>query len=228
MTITYFGHAALQAEHDGTTILFDPFISGSPHTDGLVSAADLAPDVIVLTHAHGDHWGDAADIARRTGALVVSNYEITQRLSGQEGHGNVQPMNTGGSFSWDWGTLHSTFAAHSSSFPDGGYGGSPNGYVLEIGGTTLYHAGDTCRFAEMARLAERFEIDLAFLPIGDTVTMGPEEAAEVAGVIGAAVSVPVHWGTFPFLHGTPEAFAAAMDRAGRDARILRPGDTMSL
>jgi L-ascorbate metabolism protein UlaG (beta-lactamase superfamily) len=226
MTITYFGHAALQIEHDGTTVLFDPFISGNPHAEGVVTADELEPDVIVLTHAHGDHWGDTAAIAKRSGALVVSNYEITQRLSGAEGHENVQPMNTGGSMSWDWGSLHSTFAAHSSSFPDGSYGGSPNGYVLQIGGRTVYHAGDTCYFDGMARLAERFDIDLAFLPVGDTVTMGPEEAAQVAGVIGAAVSVPVHWGTFPFLHGTPEDFASAMEKAGLDARILRPGDRM--
>ncbi|MEM1042299.1 MAG: metal-dependent hydrolase [Bacteroidota bacterium] len=234
MTLTYYGHAAFQIETGGldgaspVTLLFDPFISGNGHAEGIVAADDLAPDVVLLTHAHGDHWGDAPSILQRTNALLVANYEIVTYAGREHGHENAQPMNTGGAFDFGWGRVVQTYARHSSSFPDGTYGGNPNGYILEIGGKTVYITGDTCYFGEMARIGEAYDIDLCILPVGDVVTMGPDEAVACVEVLKPALSLPVHYGTFPFLTGTPDAFAEKARAAGFEARSLKPGETLTL
>gem|GEM_PF-4819703 len=123
MTITYFGHSALQAETGGTTLLFDPFISDNPMAEGVVTADELAPDVVLLTHAHFDHYGDTEPILERTGALLVAQFEIMSYVQKQIEHEAFQPMNTGGTASFDWGRVTNTYARHSSSFGDGTYGG---------------------------------------------------------------------------------------------------------
>lgn len=228
MTLTYFGHSAFQIETGGTTLLFDPFITGNPHVEGRVSAEDLRPDVILLTHAHGDHWGDTPSILERTGALLVANHEIVTYAESQHGHENVHGMNTGGAWSFEWGRLTQTYARHSSSFPDGTYGGNPGGYVLEIEGKTVYAAGDTARFAEMAYLGEDFEIDLALLPIGDNYTMGPEEALKAAQMLRPRLTVPLHYGTFPPLVGDPQHFRRIMAEAGMEVRVLEAAETLTL
>jgi L-ascorbate metabolism protein UlaG (beta-lactamase superfamily) len=228
MKLTYFGHSAFQIEVKGTTLLFDPFITGNPHCEGIVTADDLNPDVIILTHAHGDHWGDTPDIAKRTGALVVADFEIVQYLGREHGIENVHPMNTGGKKAFEWGTLHMTFARHSSSFPDGTYGGSPHGYILEADGKIVYNSGDTDRFSEMAWYGERFDIDVALLPIGDDFTMGPDEAVEAAKMVKAARTVPLHYGTFPLLTGDPRDFKRRMESAGLGVDVLDPGSSIEL
>ncbi len=174
MKLTYFGHSAFQIETESTTLLVDPFISGNPHTEGVVSASDLEPDVILLTHAHGDHWGDTPELAAGTGALVVGTFEVTQYITAKHGHSNVQPMNTGGGWTFDWGSIEYTPALHSSSFPDGTYGGAPNGIIFKIEGKTIYDAGDTAPFAEMAWIGNDAQIDLALLPIGDALPWDPK------------------------------------------------------
>jgi L-ascorbate metabolism protein UlaG (beta-lactamase superfamily) len=198
MKLTYFGHSAFQIETDGTTLLFDPFITGNPHAEGVVTPDDLSPDVILMTHAHGDHWGDTPSILKRTGALLIANYEIT------------------------------TYARHSSSFPDGTYGGNPNGFLLQIEGKTVYNTGDTCRFAEMAWTGEDYALDLCLLPIGDDFTMGPAEAVRCVRDLDPKLTVPLHYGTFPVLTGDPDDFARQMDEAGRKARVMEPGETITL
>ncbi len=234
MTLTFYGHAAFQIETDGpgesppVTLLFDPFITGNAHAEGVVTPDDLDPDVVLLTHAHGDHWGDTPDILKRTNALLVANYEIVTYAGREHGHENVQPMNTGGAVDFAWGRVTQTYARHSSSFPDGTYGGNPNGYVLEIDGKTVYVAGDTCRFNGMARIGDAFDLDLCLLPIGDVVTMGPEEAVHCVEVLEPKLTVPVHYGTFPFQTGTPEAFVRGMSEAGFESHVLEPGETLTL
>ncbi len=225
MKLTYFGHSAFQIETGGATLLFDPFITGNPHAEGVLTAADLHPDVILLTHAHGDHWGDTLDIARTTGALVVGNFEVTQYTQ-QQGHDNVQPMNTGGSWRFDWGRVTQTYARHSSSFPDGTYGGNPNGYLLHVEGRCLYNTGDTCPFAEMAWVGEEHDVDLALMPIGDCFTMGPEDAVRAARMIRPELTIPLHYNTFPLIEVDPEAWAERMRTAGFATRILAPGETL--
>jgi L-ascorbate metabolism protein UlaG (beta-lactamase superfamily) len=228
MKLTYFGHSAFQIETNGTTLLFDPFITGNKHTEGVVTPGDLNPDVILLTHAHGDHWGDTARIAERTGALVVGNFEITQYIGQQHGHERVQPMNTGGAWQFDWGRVTQTYARHSSSFPDGTYGGNPNGYLLQLEGKTVYNLGDTCPFAEMAWVGEDHDVDVALMPIGDCFTMGPEEAVRAARMIKPALSLPLHYDTFPYIEVDTGHWATLMKEAGFATKVLRPGETLEI
>ena len=228
MKLTYFGHSAFQIETDGTTLLFDPFITGNKHTEGVVEAGDLEPDVILLTHAHGDHWGDTVEIAQRTGALVVGTYEIQQYLDREHGYDNVQPMNTGGSWDFDWGRATWTPALHSSSFPDGTYGGSPNGIILEVEGKAIYDLGDTAPFAEMAWIGEDVDIDLALMPIGDCFTMGPEGAVRAAKMLRPKRSLPIHYGTFPYIDVDPDVWLGLMREAGLEAQVLAFGETLEV
>jgi L-ascorbate metabolism protein UlaG (beta-lactamase superfamily) len=233
MKVTYFGHSAFQIETtaDGkaTTLLFDPFITGNKHAEGAGIMPDsLTPDVILLTHAHGDHWGDTVSIAKRTGALVVAPYEITEYLKREHQYENVHPMNTGGAWSFAWGRVTNTYARHSSSFPDGTYGGLASGFLLEIEDKTVYNSGDTCAFAEMAWIGEDYEIDLAFLPIGDDFTMGPKEAVRCVEMLKPKLVVPVHYNTFPYIVADPQDFAARTADAGFEARVLEIGGVMEV
>lgn len=228
MQITYFGHSAFQIETNGTTLLFDPFITGNKHTEGVVSPEDLNPDYILLTHAHSDHWGDTPDIAKRTGAQVVGNFEIATYLQTRHDHENVQPMNTGGWWSFPWGRAQMTYARHSSSFPDGTYGGNPNGYILHIEDKCLYNLGDTALFAEMEWTGEDHTIDVAFMPIGDCFTMGPADSVRAAGMLKPGRIIPLHFDTFPYIEIDAEAWASQMREAGHQPTIMRPGETIEI
>src|SRR5690554_4626405 len=228
MKLTYFGHSAFQIETNGTTILVDPFITGNKHVEGIVRPEDLEPDVILLTHAHGDHWGDTPAIARRTNAVVVGNFEITNYITRHHQHKNIQPMNTGGSWQFDWGRVTMTWAWHSSSFPDGTYGGNPGGYILEIEGRTIYDLGDTCTFAEMEWIGRDYDIDVALAPIGDGVTMGPSEAVRAAKMINAGLTIPIHFNTFPYIEVDVGEWERLMQAEGLKARVLKPGETLEL
>jgi len=228
MELTYFGHSAFQITVGTTTLLFDPFITGNSHAEGIVTPDDLKPDVILLTHAHGDHWGDTPHIARKSGALVVANFEITQYLTGKHGHERVHPMNTGGAWNFEWGRVKQTYARHSSSFPDGTYGGNPNGYLLYLEGKTLYNAGDTDRFAEMAYYGSEEEIDVAFLPIGDCFTMGIDESVKAARLLKPKLVVPIHYNTFPPIEVDVAEWEQKMHDAGFSTRVLKPGETITL
>ncbi|MEL6771014.1 MAG: metal-dependent hydrolase [Bacteroidota bacterium] len=226
MTVTYYGHSAFQIETSGPTLLFDPFITGNKHTEGVVTAEDLAPDVVLITHAHGDHWGDTPSILERTGALLVAQFDVTQYAQRVLDYTNVHPMNTGGAWDFEWGRVTNTYARHSSSFPDGAYGGLAGGFILEIDGTTIYNAGDTCRFAEMAWLGEQYDFDLCFLPIGDDFTMGIDEAVESAKMLRPKLTVPVHYDTFPLIMADTAEFASKMEAAGLKAQPLTPGESL--
>lgn len=228
MKLTYYGHSAFQIETNGTTLLFDPFITGNKHTEGVVTADALHPDVILLTHAHSDHWGDTVEIAKRTGALVVANFEITQYLSEQHGYDNIQPMNTGGSWTFDWGRVKQTYARHSSSFPDGTYGGNPNGYLVEIEGKCLYDLGDTDPFYEMTWIGEEYDVDVALMPIGDCFTMGPQDAVRAARMIQPKLSLPLHYNTFPYIEVDVERWTNLMREGGFQTKVPAPGETLDL
>ena len=228
MKLTYFGHSAFQIETKDTTILVDPFITGNKHTEGVVVADDLNPDYILLTHAHGDHWGDTPGIARRSGAVVVANFEITNYISQKHDYENVQSMNTGGSWSFDWGRVTWTFARHSSSFPDGTYGGHPNGIIIEAEGKTVYDLGDTDPFMEMEWLGQDFDVDVALMPIGDCFTMGPKGAVRAAKMIGPKVSIPIHYNTFPPIEVDVSEWEEMMSTVGLETQVLQPGETLDI
>lgn len=228
MKLTYFGHSAFQIQTADATLLFDPFITGNKHIDGIVKPDDLHPDVILLTHAHGDHWGDTVEIARRTNAMVIANFEITQYLENKHDYHNVKPMNTGGSRTFDWGRVKQTWAQHSSSFPDGTYGGNPGGYLLEIEGKTVYNTGDTNPFFEMKWIGEEYTIDLALMPIGDCYTMGPEDAVRAVKMLNPMLTIPLHYGTFPDIEVDLERWKGLMGEAGYSTRVLDFGETLDL
>jgi len=228
MQLTFFGHSAFQLQVGGHSILIDPFITGNPLAEGIVTADDLSPDTILLTHAHGDHWGDTPSIASRTGALVVANFEITQYLASRHGHENVQPLNTGGGVDLGWGRVTNTWARHSSSFLDGTYGGNPGGFIIEAGGKCLYVAGDTSPFAEMAWIGEDFDIDVAVLPIGDCFTMGHEGSVRAASMLNAGRIVPCHYNTFPPIETDTVVWSTRMTAAGQTPHVLAPGQTLDI
>ncbi len=227
MKLTFFGHSALQIETGSATLLFDPFITGNPSAEKVASAESLSPDVILLTHAHFDHWGDTLEIAKRSKALIIGNHEITEYAS-KNGYDNVQPMNTGGSCSFEWGKLTMTYARHSSSFPDGSYGGNPNGYLLFAEGICVYNSGDTSPFAEMSWIAEDHSIDLALLPIGDLFTMGLEGSLRAARMLKPKLTVPIHYDTFPPIHADTNAWQKRMEAQGLATRIVTPGEQLDL
>jgi len=195
LQFTYYGHSCFAVVLDGVRLLFDPFISGNPKA-GHIDVNTIEADYIFITHGHGDHLADAAAIATRTGAMVVSNYEIATWL-GTQGVTKTHGMNFGGSFKLPFGRAKYVVAVHSSTLPDGTPGGNPGGFVVTNGTRTFYYAGDTALTYDMKLIEAEFSVDFAVLPVGDTFTMGPEDAARAAAFVGTAKVVGVHFDTFP-------------------------------
>lgn len=213
MKLTWFGHSAFRADIADAAILFDPFLSGNPTFKGDVDSVSKGVTHILLTHGHGDHVGDTVAIAKKTGAQVIANYELCLWL-GQQGVENVAPLNHGGGA--DFGPFHATLtqAIHSSiEFADGQWIplGEPAGIVLRPadGSRALYHMGDTEIFSDMGLIAELHDPKVVLVPIGDRFTMGPRSAAMAIRRFFPHVDyiVPCHYGTFPPLTGTVEAFS---------------------
>lgn len=191
----WLGHSAFSFDIDGHPVLIDPFLTGNP----LAAAQphELEAEMVLLSHAHGDHLGDTVEIARRTGAPVVTNYEIGNWMF-EHGVKEVAQMNLGGSFFADFIDIKMTIAFHSSSFPDGTYGGSPAGFLISApqSGLKVYYASDTALFSDMRMYGEE-GIDVAFLPIGDFFTMGPGDSIKAINLIKPRFVVPMHYNTFP-------------------------------
>ena len=195
MKVQYLGHASLWIEANGKSIVVDPFITPNELAKH-IDFENLKADYIVITHAHQDHVYDVEALAKRTGATIISNAEIAgyYGAKGLNAHG----MNTGGKYEFDFGSIKSTIAFHSSSFADGTYGGDPNGYIIEADGKRIYIAGDTALTYEMKLIPEMVgEINLAVLPIGDNFTMGAKDAVIAAEFVGATKVLGYHYDTFP-------------------------------
>jgi len=223
--VTWLSHACCLIETDRVKLLIDPFITGNPLAQ--VSTDSVAADVILVSHGHGDHLGDTVDIARRTGAMVVSNFEIHNWLAGQ-GIENVHPLHIGGGFDFPWGRVKLTIAHHGSSLPDGSYGGTPCGFLLELDGKKIYHACDTGLFYDMKLIGEA-GIDLAILPIGDNFTMGPDDALRAVKLIEPAHVIPVHYNTFDIIRQDPRAWAGQVEaQTSAKAVVLNPGESFDL
>jgi L-ascorbate metabolism protein UlaG (beta-lactamase superfamily) len=226
MKISYHGHSVVQINTNGKTILIDPFITGNSLTD--LKAEEVHADVIVLTHGHNDHVGDTVAIAKRCGSLVVANADLTTYLSwqGVETHG----MNIGGAYHFDFGTVKLTQAFHGSGYATHNneiiYCGMPTGVLFSSEGKTIYHAGDTGLFSDMKLIGERHPIDVAFLPIGDNFTMGPEDAAYAAKLLQAKTVVPIHYNTFPPIKQDPNRFIELLEE--KNGKVLNPGEAIEI
>ncbi len=226
MDLTYFGHSTFQIETEDVTLLFDPFFEENPHTE--TDPETLAPDVLLITHAHFDHFSDVEAVLEASDPLVISNFEITQYVQEEYGHDAIQPLNEGGSVEFDWGYVESTHARHSSSFPDGFYGGVPNGFVLELGDDVVYNTGDTAPFAEMKWVGDLWDVDVMLAPVGNVFTMGIYGALHSTEMVEPELVIPLHYDTFPPLETDLDAFADAFDEAGYDTRVFGAGETAAL
>lgn len=226
MKISYHGHSVVQIQVNGKKIIIDPFITGNQLTD--LKVEDINPDVILLTHGHNDHVGDTVTLAKRNNSLVVANHEISAFLGwqGVTTHG----MHIGGAHEFDFGKVKLTQAFHGSSYTTENkeiiYCGMPAGILFMAEGKTIYHAGDTGLFSDMKLIGERHPIDLAFLPIGDNFTMGPEDAAYAAKLLGAKTIVPIHYNTFPPIKQDPKQFIEMLEN--KNGMVLEPGDFIEL
>ncbi len=231
--ITYLGHATFRITTAGDEqIIIDPFLTDNPQTpDELKQVGEL--DTILVTHGHFDHIADAVPLAQQTGATVVANFEICNWL-GTKGVENTFPLNKGGTGQVGGVKITAVNAHHASSITeeDGTviYAGEPCGFVLEFeSGFKLYHAGDTAIFGDMRLIGELYGPDLALLPIGDRLVMSPFEAAHAARLLGVRHAVPIHYGTFPFLPGTPEEFKKQAQSIAPDliVHVMKPGEELS-
>lgn len=226
--ITWLGHAVVQiTTAQGTEILIDPFIEHNPKYPKSYKLPKKI-DLLLLTHGHGDHIADAVSIAKQHGSQAVGMVELIGWLQ-SKGVDNAAGMNIGGSYQYKDVTLSMVEARHSSGIDDGGhtvYGGVPAGFVITIdGGPVLYHAGDTGVFLDMQLIRELYAPELGFLPIGDYYTMGPKGAALAARHLGLKTVVPIHYGTFPALTGTPEQLEHYLAGSGIEVRKAEPGKT---
>lgn len=225
MKLTYWSHACFLVETSSHRLVFDPFLSGNPKAT--VNPADVKCDFVLLTHGHGDHVGDAVEIAKANDATIIANYE-TATFCGRQG-ATVHPMHIGGAFEFPFGRMKLTIAHHGSGYESGDdmiYMGNPAGILVFADGKTLYHAGDTGLFLDMQLIGERHPIDVALLPIGDNFTMGPEDAAKAVEFLKPKIAVPMHYGTFDVIDVDPAKFAELAAGAGGEIRILGIGEAL--
>ena len=225
MKITFYGHASLGIEINDISILVDPFISANEKASH-IDINSLKADYILLTHAHQDHILDAEAIAKRTGAKIVSNYEIVTHYGnlGIEGH----PMNHGGCWNFDFGRVKYVNAIHTSSFPDGSYGGQPGGFIIEGEHKTIYIAGDTALTMDMKLIPMQTKLDLAILPIGDNFTMGVDDAIIAADMVECDKVLGYHFDTFGYIEIDHEASKKKFYDANKDLMLLGIGDSIDL
>jgi len=227
ITVTWLGHSAYDLQIGDHRVLIDPFLTGNPLAP--VKPEALEADFILISHGHGDHVGDAPAIARRAGATVVANNEIGIWLRTKHGLEQVHGINPGGGVRLPFGRVELTIAHHSSSLPDGTYGGQPNGILIKTdAGPKIYHAGDTAVFLEMQLIGDE-GIDLAMLPIGDYFTMGIDGSLKAIKLLRPKVVLPMHYNTFDLIQADVALWAQRV-QAETEARpvVLQPGESFTL
>jgi L-ascorbate metabolism protein UlaG (beta-lactamase superfamily) len=223
--LTYHSHACFSITVGDTQLLIDPFLNGNALAD--VSADEVDADYILVSHGHGDHVGDTVEIAARTGAMTISNFEIQSWLAAQ-GVENSHPLHIGGGRDFPFGRVKLTIAHHGSALPDGSYGGNPAGFLLTLDGKKIYHACDTGLFYDMVLIGEG-GLDVAILPIGDNFTMGPDDALRAVKLLEPKVVIPIHYDTFDVIKQDPHAFAARVEaETSAKCVVLKPGETYRL
>lgn len=222
--IEYLGHSAFAIRDGGREVLIDPFLTDNPKAPA--SASDVRPDLILVTHAHHDHLGDALELSRRFSCPVLSVSEVNDRL--EENGAKVRQGNIGGEVRLSFCRVKLFPALHSSSFHDGRYGGAPCSFLVRMGGRTVFHAGDTALFSDLALVADEADIDAALLPVGGTYTMGIEDARKAARLLRARIMVPMHFDTWPSIAVDRGELTCSPDDEGFSLKVLAPGERLVL
>jgi L-ascorbate metabolism protein UlaG (beta-lactamase superfamily) len=223
MDVRFLGHACFTLSDGDTTLLLDPFLTGNPKA--AATADEVAATTILLTHGHGDHYGDTVAIAKRTGATVVAITEIAGEL-GNEGL-DVRDCNLGGTAGFGWGWVKLVPAWHTSTTPNGTVN-TPAGLLISFGGQIVYHLGDTCLFSDLQLVGRRNPIDIALMCIGGHYTMDRHDAVDAAGFVAAKTVIPCHYNTFPLVEADAQAFKVEVEaQTSSQVVILEPGDTHS-
>jgi L-ascorbate metabolism protein UlaG (beta-lactamase superfamily) len=227
MEIKFHGQSCFELTEGETTVLTDPFLKPN-NPVAVATAEEVEPTVIAISHGHADHIADAVAVAKRTGAHCVALTEVAGWIGGQ-GVENVSDPNLGGTVRFDWGSIKLVPAWHTNTLPDGTVIGNPAGMLINIGGKTIYHTGDTCLFSDLKLIAERDPVDILLLPIGGHYTMDRHDAVVAAQFVGAETVIPMHYNTFPPIETDAAAFKVDVEAAGAGSVvILEPGETHSV
>jgi len=222
---TWYGHAALGLETDGYKILVDPYFTGNPAASS--NSQEVEADYILITHGHSDHVGDAVSIAKRTGAMIISNFEIAAWME-KQGVQQTHGQHIGGGHEYPFGYVKLTLALHGSALPDGSNGGNPVGFLLVTrDGMKIYIAGDTGLFGDMELIGKE-GIDLAILPIGDNFTMGPDDAYKAVEMIKPKHVVPVHYNTWELIAQDAGKWSERVRKLGVQVHVLQPGESLTI
>jgi L-ascorbate metabolism protein UlaG (beta-lactamase superfamily) len=222
--LIYHGHSAFEVRSGSHTIHIDPFFTGNPNSN--VKPEDVKADYIILTHAHGDHLGDAFEIAKKNDATIIAvnelaNYAAEKKLKAHN-------MHIGGGFNFPFGRVKFTIAHHGSSSPDGRYMGEPAGVVLTIEGKNIYHAGDTGLFLDMKLIGEINPLDVAIVPIGDNFTMGIDDAVKAVEFLNPKLAIPIHYNTWGVIEVDPQEFKRKVESIGKKCTVIPPGGSIEI
>ena len=226
MQVTYYGHSCFGVKIGGKDLLFDPYITKNELAKG-IDLAKVPADYVFISHAHHDHLEDAEAIVKRTGATIISNYEITVWFK-KKGLEKSHPLNFGGSHRFDFGTVKFVVAHHSSSFPDGTYGGNPGGFLVESSEGNFYYSGDTALTLDMKLIGESTKLRFAALCIGDNFTMGIDDAIKAAQFVKCSEIIGLHFDTFPPIRINKAQAVEKFSSAGLNLRLLAPGEKLEV
>ncbi len=226
MNLTYYGHSCFSVTVNHKKLLFDPFITGNELAKDIDIDA-IEADYILLSHGHFDHVADAESIAKRTGATIIAAYEIAMWFAGK-GIKKYQPMNTGGKWKFDFGTVKCVNAIHSSGLPDGSYGGNPIGFIIKSDEQNFYYSGDTALTLDMQLIPMFADIDFAILPIGDNFTMGMEDAVQAAKMVQTKMVIAVHYDTFGFIKIDHQKAIDLFKKNELELKLLSIDETITL